>query len=170
MLGSQVALGVGASPLRAVVRGSGGALRAGKVAFRRELARNLTLQRTLDRYIAVVLVQLTTSAVCLRHHGSCNEAAACQPHRIPPWRTDRTRSQRARSRGLPLLRAGPARLFGALAVVSAKPGIRWRIGPVVGRRQADDLLESAWPPGAAAELAKSALAPQLLNIEWKSRG
>jgi len=68
MLGSQVALGVGVSPLHAVVQGAGGALRAGKVAFRRELASNLTLQRTLDRYIAVVLVQLTTSAVCLRFH------------------------------------------------------------------------------------------------------
>ena len=68
MLGSQLALGVRATPLRAVVQGSGGALRAGTVAFRRELARNLTLQRTLDRYIAVVLVQLTTSAVCLRFH------------------------------------------------------------------------------------------------------
>jgi hypothetical protein len=70
MLGSQLALGVRATPLRAVVQGSGGALRAGTVAFRRELARNLTLQRTLDRYIAVVLVQLTTSAVCLRFHRS----------------------------------------------------------------------------------------------------
>jgi len=68
MLGKQLALGVGTTPLRVVVQGSGEALRAGTVAFRRELARNLTLQRTIDRYIAVVLVQLTTSAVCLRFH------------------------------------------------------------------------------------------------------
>jgi CRP-like cAMP-binding protein len=68
MLGSQVALGVNTTPLHAVVQGSGNALRVGTAAFRRELARSVTLQRTLDRYIAVVMVQLTTSAVCLRCH------------------------------------------------------------------------------------------------------
>jgi len=68
MLGSQLALGVGTTPLLAVVQGSGGALRVGTTAFRRELARSVTLQRTLDQYIAVLMVQLTTSAVCLRFH------------------------------------------------------------------------------------------------------
>jgi CRP-like cAMP-binding protein len=68
MLGSQLALGVATSPLHAVVQGSGSALRVGRVAFRRELARSATLQRVLDGYIAVLMAQLATSAVCLRFH------------------------------------------------------------------------------------------------------
>jgi CRP-like cAMP-binding protein len=68
MLGSQLALGVAATPLHAVVQGAGSALRIGGVAFRTELARSPTLQRALERYIAVVMVQLATSAVCLRFH------------------------------------------------------------------------------------------------------
>ncbi len=68
MLGSQLALGVDTTPLHAVVQGPGSALRIGAAAFRRELARSATLQRGLDRYIAVLMVQLATSAVCLRFH------------------------------------------------------------------------------------------------------
>lgn len=68
MLGAQLALGVVAAPLHAVVQGPGGALRIGRVAFRRELARSATLQRALEHYIAALMVQLATSAVCLRFH------------------------------------------------------------------------------------------------------
>ena len=68
MLGSQLALGVGTAPLHAVVQGAGTALRARSAAFRRELAGSATLRRAVDRYIAVVMVQLATSAVCLRFH------------------------------------------------------------------------------------------------------
>lgn len=68
MLGSQLALGVGTTPLHGVVQGPGNALRVGTVVFRSELARCATLQRVLNRYIAVLMVQLTTSAVCLRFH------------------------------------------------------------------------------------------------------
>ena len=68
MLGSQLALGITTAPLRAVVQGSGSALRVASVAFRRELARSATLQRVLDGYIAVLMAQLATSAVCLRFH------------------------------------------------------------------------------------------------------
>jgi CRP-like cAMP-binding protein len=68
MLGSQLALGVGTTPLHGVVQGPGYALRVGRVAFRRELARSVTLQRALDSYIAVMMAQLATSAVCLRFH------------------------------------------------------------------------------------------------------
>ncbi len=68
MLGSQLALGVSQSPLHAVVQGAGSALRIGKVAFRAELVQNPPLQRAIDKYIAVVMAQLATSAVCLRFH------------------------------------------------------------------------------------------------------
>jgi len=68
MLGSHLALGVGASPLHAVVQGPGSAWRVGTAAFRRELKRSDTLQRTLDRYLAALMAQLTTSVVCLRFH------------------------------------------------------------------------------------------------------
>lgn len=68
MLGAHLALGVGASPLHAVVQGPGSAWRVGTGPFRRELARSLTLQRTLHRYLAALMVQLTTSVVCLRFH------------------------------------------------------------------------------------------------------
>lgn len=68
MLGSQLALGVATTPLHALVQGPGTALRAPSAAFRRELARSPTLHSAVDRYIAVVMVQLATSAVCLRFH------------------------------------------------------------------------------------------------------
>ena len=68
MLGSQLALGVGTTPLHAVVQGAGTALRARAAPFRRELALNATLRRTLDLYIAAMMAQLATSAVCLRFH------------------------------------------------------------------------------------------------------
>jgi CRP-like cAMP-binding protein len=68
MLGSQVALGVGRSPLHGVVQGSGSALRIATIPFRGQLAQCAALQRVLHRYVAVLMVQLATSAVCLRFH------------------------------------------------------------------------------------------------------
>ncbi len=68
MLGSQLALGFSTTPLHAVVQGPGTALRAGSAAFRRELARSASLRSTIHRYIAILMAQLGTSAVCLRFH------------------------------------------------------------------------------------------------------
>ncbi len=68
MVGSQLALGVVTAPLRALVQGSGAAWRIGTAAFRRELAQSLALQRILNRYAYVLMMQLTTSAACLRFH------------------------------------------------------------------------------------------------------
>jgi CRP-like cAMP-binding protein len=68
MLGAQLALGVATAPLHAVVQGAGSALRIGRVAFRDELAHSATLQRALDRYVAVLMAQLATSAACVRFH------------------------------------------------------------------------------------------------------
>ena len=68
MVGAQLALGVFASPLRALVQGSGTALRIGTKDFRAELGRSAALKRIIDRYIYVLMAQLATSASCLRFH------------------------------------------------------------------------------------------------------
>jgi CRP-like cAMP-binding protein len=68
MLGAQLALGVSTAPLHALVQGAGSALRVESRAFRRELRQNLALQHLLHRYAFVRVVQLASSAACLRFH------------------------------------------------------------------------------------------------------
>ena len=68
MLGSQLALGVRTTPLHGVVQGAGPAMRIATLPFRAELAGCAALQRVLERYVSVLMVQLATSAVCLRFH------------------------------------------------------------------------------------------------------
>jgi CRP-like cAMP-binding protein len=68
MVGVQLALGVVASPLTALVQCSGTALRVGTKAFRAELDRSAALRRYLHRYLYVLMAQLATSAACLRFH------------------------------------------------------------------------------------------------------
>lgn len=68
MLGAQMVLGVSIAPLRALVQGPGAAWRIEAAAFRKELARNVALQRSLNRYIYILMTQLSTSAGCLRFH------------------------------------------------------------------------------------------------------
>lgn len=53
MFGVRLALGVDASPLGAVVRGAGAALRVEAAIFRRELARCGALKRAVNRYAFV---------------------------------------------------------------------------------------------------------------------
>lgn len=68
MLGAHIALGVLTAPLHALVQGAGSAWRIGAPAFRKELARSTALQRSLHRYLYVLMDQLSTSAACLRIH------------------------------------------------------------------------------------------------------
>ena len=68
MLGISLMLGVGVSPLHAVVQGEGPALRIQASQFRRELALSSALQGNLMRYIAVILGQLAQTAACNRFH------------------------------------------------------------------------------------------------------
>jgi CRP-like cAMP-binding protein len=68
MVGAHLALGVATSPLRALVQGAGTSWRIGTPAFRTELARSAALQRSLSRYLYVLMSQLAASATCLRFH------------------------------------------------------------------------------------------------------
>jgi len=68
MLGAQLALGVTTVPLHALVQGAGTACRIGTVAFRKQLAQSTAMQRTLNRYLYVMMGQLAASAACLRFH------------------------------------------------------------------------------------------------------
>jgi CRP-like cAMP-binding protein len=68
MLGAQLALGMTAAPLRAVVQGGGTAWRIAAGPFRREVGHSAALQRVLGRYLGVLMAQMATSAACLRFH------------------------------------------------------------------------------------------------------
>ena len=68
MFGIPLVLGVDVSAVRAVVQGSGSALRMGAASFCRELGRSPALQREIDRYVFVHLSQLAQTAGCTRFH------------------------------------------------------------------------------------------------------
>lgn len=68
LLGVPLMLGVDASPLRAVVQGSGAALRLSAASFRRELGFSLALRQILHRYLYVLITQLAQTAACNRFH------------------------------------------------------------------------------------------------------
>lgn len=68
MVGVELALGVVTAPLRSLVQGPGAAWRIGTTAFRSELAGSTALQRSLSRYLYVLMAQLAASAACQRFH------------------------------------------------------------------------------------------------------
>jgi CRP-like cAMP-binding protein len=68
MLGVQLVLGMVTAPLRALVQGEGHAWRIGTRAFRAAMATSPGLSRALNRYLYVLMAQLSTSAGCLRFH------------------------------------------------------------------------------------------------------
>jgi CRP-like cAMP-binding protein len=68
MLGVQVVLGVAVAPVRALVQGQGIARRIGARSFRDELGRCAGLQRSLGRYLYVLMAQQAAAAACLRFH------------------------------------------------------------------------------------------------------
>lgn len=68
MLGATLVLGVNAAPSRAVVQGSGSALRISATQLRQSLRECPHLLRTLQRYLYVMLTQLAQNAACGHFH------------------------------------------------------------------------------------------------------
>jgi hypothetical protein len=68
MVGIQLALGVNASPVRALVQGGGPAMRMSRARLLSELKRSPHLQRELNGYIHVLMTQISQTAVCNRFH------------------------------------------------------------------------------------------------------
>jgi CRP-like cAMP-binding protein len=68
MVGVPLALGIDASPVRALVQGGGPALRMNAARFRRELRRSPSLQGELNRYVYTLMAQISQTAGCNRFH------------------------------------------------------------------------------------------------------
>lgn len=68
MLGVTLVLGVASAPLRSVVQGEGEALRLSATDLRAELRRSPSLVKALNRYLYVLMAQLTQTAGCTRFH------------------------------------------------------------------------------------------------------
>lgn len=68
MVGLPVALGIAASPFRAVVQGSGTAMRMKLADFRREFSASTALRRELFQFTHLLMVQIAQTAACNRFH------------------------------------------------------------------------------------------------------
>ena len=68
MLGAAVALGVATTRLRLLVQGAGSAWRIGTEVFQRELERNAPLRVCVNRYLYVLMAQMTSAGACHRFH------------------------------------------------------------------------------------------------------
>jgi CRP-like cAMP-binding protein len=68
MVGMPMALGIGISAVRALVQGSGTAMRMTAARFRAEFKINLPLQRALFRYTHLLMAQVSQTAACNRFH------------------------------------------------------------------------------------------------------
>ncbi len=68
MLGIPAALGIKDSPVRALVQGTGTALRMTSAHFRSEYGKCVPFQSEVNRYIHERIVQITQTAACNRFH------------------------------------------------------------------------------------------------------
>ena len=68
MAGMPFILGMGVSGVRAIVQGSGNALRMASAPFRIEFERNQPLQDALYRYTYALMAQISQTAACNRFH------------------------------------------------------------------------------------------------------
>ncbi|HTB68958.1 MAG TPA: Crp/Fnr family transcriptional regulator [Steroidobacteraceae bacterium] len=68
MVGISSALDIAVSPMHTLVQGPGAALRMETAAFINEIKRSPPLQKLLDRYLYVTLIQLAQSGACTRFH------------------------------------------------------------------------------------------------------
>jgi CRP-like cAMP-binding protein len=77
VIGISVALGTDVSPVRALVQGSGSALRMKAASFSEALARSPALQREVYRYAYAKLLQARQTAACNRFHQVEARLARC---------------------------------------------------------------------------------------------
>ena len=68
MVGMSLLLGVGVSPVRVLVQGTGSAMRMGAASFRAEIKRTPALAQSLNRYLYMFIAQVAQTAACNRHH------------------------------------------------------------------------------------------------------
>jgi CRP-like cAMP-binding protein/PAS domain-containing protein len=68
MLGARLALGITVSSVRALVQGTGTAVRMTSARFLQEFRRNPALQRALFRFTDALMLQVTQTAACNRFH------------------------------------------------------------------------------------------------------
>jgi CRP-like cAMP-binding protein len=68
MVGMPMALGIGVSAVRALVQGSGTAMRMTAARFHAEFGKSLSLQRALFRYTHLLMAQVSQTAACNRFH------------------------------------------------------------------------------------------------------
>ena len=68
MVGTPMSLGINVSAVRALVQGSGTAMRMTSARFRKEFRRCPPLQRALYRYVHELMAQVTQTAACNRFH------------------------------------------------------------------------------------------------------
>lgn len=68
MMGASLSLGINAAPMRALVQGSGRALRISAAQLRKQLAASTELATRLHHYVYVILEQLAKTAGCIHFH------------------------------------------------------------------------------------------------------
>ncbi|MES2823028.1 MAG: Crp/Fnr family transcriptional regulator [Pseudomonadota bacterium] len=68
LLGVTLALGVNSAPMRAVVQGTGTALRITAADLKHELRESVVLTRTMNRYLYILMGQLAQTAACSHFH------------------------------------------------------------------------------------------------------
>ena len=68
MIGSRLALGIGTSPLRALVQGSGTAMQMKSSRFLQEFQRSQALRRAVFGFTDALMMQVTQTAACNRFH------------------------------------------------------------------------------------------------------
>ncbi|MBA3581990.1 MAG: Crp/Fnr family transcriptional regulator [Gammaproteobacteria bacterium] len=68
MLGGTLALGINVASMRALVQGNGTALRMNAEQLRHELRENAALLQILNRYIYVLMAQLSKTVACTHFH------------------------------------------------------------------------------------------------------
>jgi len=68
MVGMPMVMGIGISAVRALVQGSGTAMRMTAARFRTEFKKDISLQQALFRYNHLLMAQISQTAACNRFH------------------------------------------------------------------------------------------------------